>query len=107
MANITSSRISQNTQRKFRVFQEDQYLSIDFTTGEVNLLTKVGEWKDGEIPLDAEAWSLEKGDALLAETEAFVRSIEKNEQPVVSGRDGLKALQLAEQILDDIFKRLA
>lgn len=107
VANITASRVSQNTQRKFRVFQEDQYLSIDFGTGEVNLLTKTGDWQDGEIPLEAEAWSLDKGDALLAETASFVQSIVNDRPCEVSGRDGLVALQLAEQITEDIQRRLA
>lgn len=44
VANVTASRVSQNTQRKFRVFQREQYLSIDFQAGEVNLLVKTGEW---------------------------------------------------------------
>ena len=30
VANLTSSRVSQTTQRKFRVFQANQYVSIDF-----------------------------------------------------------------------------
>src|SRR5262249_29618086 len=47
VANVTASRVSQNSQRKFRVFQKDQYLSIDFQAGEVNLLTKTGEWSEG------------------------------------------------------------
>lgn len=105
VANVTASRVSQKTQRKFRVFQKDQYLSIDFGTGEVNLLTKTGEWKNEEVPLDAEAWSLDKGDALLAETESFVKAIQEGGEVVVSGRDGLVALELAERILEDILRR--
>ncbi len=106
VANITASRVSQNAQRKFRIFQQDQYLSIDFNSSEVNLLTKTGEWKDGEIPLDAEAWNLEKCDALLLETESFIEAVQGQHPVVVSGRDGLMALKLAEQILNDIQKRL-
>jgi predicted dehydrogenase len=106
VANVTSSRVSQNTQRKFRVFQKDQYLSIDFGSGEVNLLTKTGEWRDGAIPLAADAWSLEKGDALLEETKSFLGAVRGDHPVVVSGRDGLMALRLAEQILNDIQKRL-
>ncbi len=109
VANVTASRVSQKTQRKFRVFQNNQYLSIDFGTGEVNLLTKTGEWNlsDGieDVPLDAEAWSLEKGDALLAETQSFVDAIQKNRPVVVSGEDGIVALELAEKIIEDIQRR--
>jgi predicted dehydrogenase len=107
VANITASRVSQNTQRKFRVFQPTQYLSIDFNSGEVNLLTKTGEWQDGEIPLDAEAWNMEKGDALLAETKSFIDAVRGIHPVVVSGRDGLMALKLAEDILSDIHQRLS
>jgi predicted dehydrogenase len=107
VANVTASRVSQKTQRKFRVFQHSQYLSIDYGTGEVNLLTKTGDWKDGEIPLDAEAWSLEKGDALLDETKAFVQSVINDTECVVTGEDGLIALRLAERINADIERRYA
>lgn len=107
VANVTASRVSQKTQRKFRVFQADQYLSIDFGSGEVNLLTKTGELTDEEIPLETDAWSLEKGDALLLETEAFIKAVRKEQPVVVTGRDGLRALLLAETVLKEIeFKRM-
>lgn len=106
VANVTSSRVSQNTQRKFRVFQQDQYLSIDFQSGEVNLLTKTGEWVNDELPLEAESFSLEKGDALMEEVSSFIQAVQSGSQPLVSGRDGLRALKLAEEILDDATRRL-
>lgn len=106
VANVTSSRVSQRSERKFRVFQPDQYLSIDFGTGEVNLLTKTGEFTGEDLPLDADAWSLDKGDALLDETKSFLNSIREGKPAVVTGRDGLVALKLAEQILDQINQRL-
>lgn len=106
VANLTASRVSQNTQRKFRIFQPDQYVSIDFQAGEVNLLTKTGEWTEGEIPLDHQTSSLEKGDALLGETQSFIEAIRENRPVQVSGRDGLRALGLAEKILEDALRRL-
>lgn len=106
VANLTASRVSQNTQRKFRIFQPDQYVSIDFQAGEVNILTKTGEWKEGEIPLDHASHNLEKGDALLEETRSFIDAI-ANDHPVqVNGRDGLSALRLAEKIIEDALRRL-
>jgi predicted dehydrogenase len=106
VANVTASRVSAQAQRKFRVFQESQYLSLDFGTGEVNLMTKTGEWKENALPpIESESWSLEKGDALLAETTAFVDSVMNNKPCVVTGEDGMKALRLAEQIIGAIEKR--
>lgn len=106
VANLTASRVSQNTQRKFRIFQPDQYVSIDFQAGEVNILTKTGEWTEGEIPLDHETHSMEKGDALLDETRSFIEAIRDNHPVQVSGRDGSRALGLAEKILADALRRL-
>jgi predicted dehydrogenase len=106
VANVTSSRVSQSATRKFRVFQRDQYLSIDFGTGEVNLTTKKGEWKDDQIPLEFESWSLEKADALLEETRAFVDSVRTGKPAVVSGQDGLVALRLATEVQNEIYARL-
>lgn len=106
VANLTSSRVSQTSLRKFRVFQKTQYLSIDFGTGEVNLTTKTGDWNGDELPLKFEAWNLEKGDALLQEDTAFIRAIRREIPCQVTGEDGLKALKVAEQIRGEIKKRL-
>ncbi|MBK7844465.1 MAG: Gfo/Idh/MocA family oxidoreductase [Bdellovibrionales bacterium] len=105
VANITASRVSQKSERKFRVFQANQYLSMDFGGGEVALLTKTGDWSGENVPLEQQSWNLEKGDALMAETIAFVDCIQKQTAPIVSGHDGLVALRLAEQIDREIRQR--
>lgn len=106
VANVTSSRVSIKSERKFRVFQENQYFSLDFGGGEIRLITKTGEFTDPEnLPIETESWNLEKSDALLAETKSFVEAIFNNQSPVVTGRDGLRALKLAEDILDVIERR--
>jgi predicted dehydrogenase len=107
VANVTASRVSQTATRKFRVFQHDQYLSIDFGSGELNLTTKKGEWKDDSIPLEFDSWSLEKGDALLAETKAFINSIKTGAPVVVGGEDGLVAMRVAMQVQKEIALRLS
>ena len=106
VANVNASRVSQKSTRKFRVFQPDQYLSIDFGTGELNLTIKKGEFKDDEIPLEFESWNLEKGDALMLETKAFIHAIRTGEPVVVSGEDGMVAMKVAMQIQKEINDRL-
>lgn len=105
VANVTASRVSTSMQRKFRVFQEHQYLSIDFGIGEVKLVTRRGSAGEDQPKLQEERWNLEKGDALAAEVAAFVNSIVKDKPCVVSGRDGVVALELAEEIIADIERR--
>lgn len=106
IANVTASRVSANAQRRFRVFQQSQYLSIDFGRGEVQRVVPRLDDTSNE-PLEVERWSLDKGDALLAETESFVDAILNDRPCVVSGRDGLAALELAEAIIADIARRSA
>jgi predicted dehydrogenase len=105
IANVTASRVSTTPQRRFRVFQPNQYVSIDFGNGEVRRVTKDGEWREGAAPLREETWNLEKGDALLAETKAFVEAIVGDKPCVVSGADGVASLELAEMIGADIARR--
>jgi predicted dehydrogenase len=114
VANVTASRVSVKSERKFRLFQADQYLSVDFQSGEVNLFTKTGDWVEGnDPPIEHESFNLERGDALLDETRAFFNAVGGETPEVaesaghlvgVSGRDGLKALRLAEKIVTDARK---
>ena len=104
IANVTASRVSTGAQRKFRLFQEGQYLSIDFGAGEVQLVSRTGTEK--QPALCQERWSLEKGDALLAEVESFVNAIRTHSPCEVSGRDGVLALELAERIIADMESRV-
>jgi predicted dehydrogenase len=107
IANVTASRVSTGAQRRFRVFQPNQYVSIDFGSGEVRRVTKQGEWQEGAQPLHEETWNLEKGDALLAETAAFLAAIRADTPCEVSGADGVAALALAESISAEIERRNA
>ncbi|PZN29747.1 MAG: hypothetical protein DIU71_13790, partial [Proteobacteria bacterium] len=44
--------------------------------------------------------SFDQGDALLAEIEAFLRTIRTGGRPVVTGEDGLRALETAMRITE-------
>jgi predicted dehydrogenase len=107
IANVTASRASTKAERKFRVWQDQQYISIDFGRGIVQKVQSRGDWKDGESPLAEESWNLAKGDALAAEIESFLHAVQSGDACVVSGRDGQAALELAERILADIQARRA
>jgi predicted dehydrogenase len=104
IANVTASRVSTSTQRKFRVFHKNQYLSIDFDGGEVQLVSSAMT-DDSEPSLQQDSWSLEKGDALAAEVSSFIDAIDSDKPCEVTGRDGVAALELAEAIIADIDRR--
>ena len=107
IANVTASRASTKPQRKLRAWQDNRYVSIDFDAGTVQRVTSRASWQGDQSPLEQESWGLEKGDALLAETQAFVDAIRHDTPCLVSGRDAQAALELAELITAEIDRRRA
>ncbi len=99
VANTTASRVSLKTERKMRVFRDDAYLSIDL---QQKILTLIRKREDGAplsaLPVTIEEQSFEPGDALRAEIESFLDCIRSGRRPVVSGEDGLRALETATRI---------
>ncbi len=118
VANLTASRISLKKMRKMRLFQQNSYISMDFLIG----LTEVYALK--ELPQNMKAttpipWGViekdglrkqityekkmnEEKNALKAELIAFVDAIQNGNKPIVTGEDGLRALEIADQILQQI-----
>jgi predicted dehydrogenase len=99
VADVTASRISMKSERKLRVFQADAYLSIDLQQKVLTLVRKGDALAAGEMPKVAiEERSFDPGDALRDEIESFLRAIESGSRQVVSGEDGLAALETAIRI---------
>ena len=101
VADVTASRISLKAERKLRVFQADAYLSIDLQQKLLTIVRKPASIGEGELPkVDLEERSFDQGDALLAEIRSFVDTVRSGGWPVVSGEDGLRALETATRIAD-------
>jgi predicted dehydrogenase len=99
VANATASRVSLKTERKLRIFQDDAYLSIDLQQKILTVIRKqavaAGEPR---LPVSIDEQSFEQGDALRTEIEAFLASCRGERPVVVSGEDGMRALQTAVTI---------
>ncbi|HEX4023677.1 MAG TPA: Gfo/Idh/MocA family oxidoreductase [Steroidobacteraceae bacterium] len=104
VANVTASRVSLKTERKLRVFSDDAYLSIDLQQKILTVIRKresaEGALTVGQLPVQIEERSFEQGDALLAEIEAFLAAVRGERTVLVSGEDGLRALQTAIAITE-------
>ncbi|MGH8251669.1 MAG: Gfo/Idh/MocA family protein [Steroidobacteraceae bacterium] len=101
VADVTASRISMKSERKLRVFQPDAYLSIDLQQKLLTVVRRPALIEEGVMPkVDVEERSFDPGDALLAEIEAFLDAVERGGGPVVSGEDGLRALETATRIAE-------
>lgn len=117
VANVTASRISQKKMRKMRMFQRDGYFSLDFITGTTEVYRLVNPINVpqnpfinyGEIGVGDkkkfvvyEQPEVREVNALKLELEYFVDSILNNKKPIVTGKDGLRALKVAEMIIAKI-----
>lgn len=106
VANVTASRVSQKTERKMRVFQHDAYISIDFQERVLAVHRKgSAEMFPGVPEIASEQIAFEDGDALKTEIELFLRAINENLRPVVSGEDGKRALETAIRITEMVARR--
>lgn len=114
VANVTASRISQNKMRKMRLFQNDAYISIDFAQPLAEVFRLVDE-SDTQVTPTMLLGKIDQGarkrlivyeqpeipplNALLEEMRSFVACVAAGTPPVVSGRDGLQAMEVAAEIL--------
>jgi len=99
VADATASRISMKSERKLRVFQADAYLSIDLQQKVLTMVRKGEGAPVNEMPrVEIEERNFEQGDALNDEIASFLECIATGRRPVVSGEDGLRALETAIRI---------
>ncbi len=108
VANATASRVSMKTERKMRIFEDDAYLSLDLQQKILTLIRKRSAAASvGQLPVTIEEQSLEQGDALKSEIESFLECIRSQRPPVVSGEAGLRALETAMRITEQVHESLA
>ena len=97
VANINTSRVSTKKVREIRIFQPQNYLSLDFQEQSGHYLRKVDkELVREEIPI-------EKDEPLKLELASFVQVVKSAGKPKVGAELGKSALELAIQITDLIY----
>jgi predicted dehydrogenase len=97
IANVTASRVSVKRERKIRFFQPDAYLSIDYDQRRAQIFHKPptgGGWMD----IRAETIEIKEADALADEIDSFLDCVRTRSLPLVSGVEGLRALEIASMI---------
>ena len=101
IANLTASRISREPVRKVRFFQPHSYVSIDYASKELEVWRlKLGE--GGTAAIDGGKMAVPQEEPLKLELQDFVQAVRSRQAPRVTGRDGRRALELAQRITDCI-----
>lgn len=101
IANVTASRVSIKRERKIRFFQPDAYISIDYDQKRAQVYhrpAKGASWMD----IRAETVDIHEGDALADEIDSFLDSVARRVDPLVSGEEGLRALEIASMISENL-----
>ena len=97
IANVTSSRVSLKRERKIRFFQPDAYISIDYDQRRAQIFHRPPPGA-GWLDIRAETLEIKDGDALSDEIDSFLDCVRDRAQPLVSGVEGLRTLEIASMI---------
>ena len=100
VANVTVSRISDESMRKIRIFLANAYISLDYRSEQAFI------YRRGVLGITKEALPIEKEQPLKKELAAFIDCVANNTEPLVSGPVGRDALAVALAVQEIIWKQL-
>ncbi len=116
VANLTASRISASPMRKMRIFQPNNYISLDFAnqTADVYLISEDEEIHLTDVEPATKLGMIEAGvknkniyyykpkvnqiNAIQEEHNAYINAIINNQPVAVSAKEAAEALKIAEKI---------
>ncbi len=122
VAMVKASRVAIQKSRKMRIFCEDAYISLDYIakTG-MRIGLKEGfdrrsidfekmaglEEKQGVFPIFTQYFNIQQllissEEPLRSELSSFIDSVQQRTIPVVTGKHGLQAIEIALRITDEI-----
>ena len=101
VANLSVSRVSDAKVRTMTIAQPDSVLLVNYELGTVGIFSGLQRTQADETHSVHEMIKHE-GEPLCREIDSFLTCIQQNTPPLVSGREGLAALQLAHRVITTI-----
>ena len=98
VCDLTASRVTSDSMRKIRIFQDDCYISIDYMAQEALIYKKIND------RIVSEKIDIQKEAPLQKELASFIDCVANNKKPVVSGKEAYEALKVALDIVKKIHK---
>ena len=98
VANLTASRISKDAMRKFRIFQSDTYISMDFLKHSADIF----KHQNGKIT--HERLKISGEEPLKLELAGFLDAVRHKGPPPVTGKEARDALAIAIQVTELVHK---
>ena len=105
VANLTASRVSNKRIRRFRVFGPEGYVGADLADQNLEIVSPNGPKSPSGFPtIQTKSLELTTEQPLQKELAHFVEVAQNKAVPLVSGWQGLQALELAEKVQRRIFE---
>ena len=101
IANVSSSRVSEAKVRVMTLAQPESVLHINHATGTVHVYPRMRQAGSSEKHLVSDLTGHDN-EPLWRELDSFLRCVRQRTSPLVSGHDGLAALQLAQHVVTAI-----
>ncbi len=98
VANISASRVSLKKFRKIRIFQGDSYISLDYMAQKLKIYQKKKDEIQSMKDVKVIRPRLHKGEPLKMELKHFIECIKDGKIPLVTGKHGRDALEVALDI---------
>lgn len=124
IADLTAARVCPAARRGMQIWSADRCVTVDFATRELAAYSKTDALRYGRSPAELarepgadlerlkqdlfgkyvtiERPAVSDADALTAELRSFIDCVRGGVPPVVDGRQGLAAMQVAQQVLEGI-----
>jgi predicted dehydrogenase len=119
VANLTASRLALKVERKLRVFSPQAYVSLDYQKKQGIVVRRgqnvdalrdiVARIRSGEVQdlaevnyaelVDVEQLDIDDVEPLRVELDQFLRAVRGEDAQIVTGRDGVSAVEVAERIV--------
>ena len=101
VANLSASRVSMKKVRDFRIFQENDYISLDLLNKKVKFFTLKNSPKKEIIPKNVK---ISENEPLFLELKSFIDSIIEGKNVACPLEEGVKSLEVATKISEGIKK---
>ncbi len=105
VANLTASRVSVQPMRRFRLFQRDAYVTIDFLEQRSAVFRRRSAAAGEKPEIEVQEFKGERADTLLAQLEVFLAAVrrqgsERELGRVVTAEAATAALRTAHRVID-------
>lgn len=106
VANVTASRVSNESLRMLRIIQPDTHISVDYGNRRITVTQLKSDKKHtGRSPVIHREDIFPDSDPLADQLSSFVKAIKKGTKPKVSGVDGKNALAVSLAIIEQITQK--